>query len=123
MDNGGVIDITDFVEKARSTFVLAGLLYIKGLILAVPGLGWLNLPIISSLLNAGLKYVLNTLSEWAVMAAFFENTAIRKSSQAQDYVDAVNRKDQLPPEASDAEYEKYELAEIDAFTRFVLITN
>ncbi len=121
--NDGTIDITDVVEKARSTFVLMGVTYLKGVILAIPGLQWLGLPIIRNFFDYAITKILNMISNWGVMSAFFMNTAIRKASQAHDFVDAVNQKNALPEDASDEEYEKLELAQISAFNNFIRITN
>ncbi len=46
---------------------------------------------------------------------------MRKSSQAKDYIDAVNSKLELPDTATDAEYERAERHEIDAFNSFVIL--
>lgn len=119
----GTIDITNAVAAAQSSFVTAAETYLTGLILAVPGLGWLAYPIISALFGSALKWVLNKLSEWAVMQAFFLNTTMRKASQAQDLIDALNAKNNLPPTATDDEYAKAEQAQILAFNNFVVFTN
>lgn len=117
------IDITDLVEKARSTFVTWGVNAIFAEIIIQPYCSWLALPVFSFITKQILTFVLNFLSNTVVMQAFFTNTAIRKASQAQDYVDAVNAKDSLPPDVSDADYEKAELAEISSFNAFVAVTN
>ncbi len=51
------------------------------------------------------------------------NTAIKKSSQASEYVNAVKNKDNLPEDASESEYEQAEIAEIAAFNSFVKFTS
>jgi hypothetical protein len=87
----------------------------------LPGFSWLGLPILSSLYKGALSWVLNLISNSAVLEAFFLNTAIRKASQASDYISAVDFKKSLPENVSDDDYEKAELKEIDAFKQFVSI--
>lgn len=70
-----------------------------------------------------IRWVAETISASAMMQGFFINTAIRKSSQASDYVLAVHARVNLPPTATDAEYERAERAEILAFNNFVRVTN
>lgn len=116
----GTIDITDLVEKMRSTFVSieAEAIYLY----AASQLPFLRLPIISTLARKAIEAVLTSASERVVMQAFFMNTAIRKASQARDYIDAIVAKESLPPEVSDEEYEKYEQREMAAFNSFVRVT-
>ena len=117
----GTIDITNTVESIKTTFVTAATAYIYGLeVAAVPEVG---LPIISQLDQAAVKGILNALTGWALLEAFFLNTAIRKASQAQDYVEAITAKNALPPTASQEVYAKAEAAEIAAFRNFVLLGN
>lgn len=118
----GVIDVTDLVEKARLTFVKWGVEYLFGLAMAQPGMGWINWPIIRGIVEFALNGLLDLLSKSTIMGAFFLNTAIRKASQANDYLDAVKAVDSLPKDATDEEYEKAERAEIDAFAKFVVVT-
>lgn len=114
-----IIDITDLVEKMRSTFVSVETETAFQALASIQGLQWLRLPIISNLLRKFIEIVLDGLSKRPTMAAFFGNTAIRKASQASDYIEAVNKKET----ASDEEYEQAELDEIKAFNDFVRITN
>lgn len=115
------IDITDLVEKMRSTFVSIETEASFQALASVQGLQWLRLPLISSITKKLIELVISGLSKRAVMMAFFSNTAIRKASQAQDYVNAVNAKESLT-DVSDEVYEKAELAEISAFNDFVRVT-
>lgn len=110
------------MEKARSTFVEWGVTYLFGLELSTPGLSWLALPVISNIDKEVLRLVLTKLSESVVMEAFLMNTALRKASEAKDYIDAVNLKNSLPEDISDQEYEKYEKFEMDAFVAFASIS-
>lgn len=117
------IDITDLVEKTRSTFVDWAVLYVYGLEIAIPGMEWVALPILREIDQAIIRAVIDALSKSVVMMSFFMNTAIRKASQAKDYVDAVNAKNNLPPTASAEEYKKAEQNEIVLFRNFVMVTN
>ncbi len=118
-----VIDITNIVENMRETFVSWASAYVFAQAVATPGLTWLNLPIIRTIFKAIINAILNMLTLSAVMGTFFLNTALRKASQAQDYVDALAVKRNLPPTASEAEYEKAEQDEISAFNSFVILGN
>lgn len=117
------IDITDLVEKARSSFVTWGVAYIFGAEVAIPGLEWVADPIISTIDKELIRIVLNAISSSIVMEAFFLNTVVKKASQAQDYVDAVNAKLNLPPSATEAEVLKAEQNEVAAFRNFVVLTS
>jgi hypothetical protein len=119
----GTIDITNVVEKMRETFVTWATAYIYGEEIAIPGLEWVALPILSTIDKDVITAILNVLTNSVLMEAFFLNTAIRKASQAQNYVDAINAKNSLPPTASDAEYEKAEQAEMLTFRNFVMLSN
>lgn len=119
----GTIDITNVVSSLQSTFVSWAVAYVYGLEIAVPGLEWVALPVISELDEAALKALFNMLAGSAIMVAFFLNTAIRKASQAQDYVDAITTKNNLPPNTSQDDYAKAEQAEMLAFRNFVMLTN
>lgn len=123
LENDGTVDITDLVENMRSVFVQWASTYLWGLLIAVPGLGWIAAPILKVLFGAALKWLLTKLSQSAVMLAFFLNTAIRKASQASDFADAVKHRKSLPTNASEEEYEKAERAQMLAFNRFVRVTN
>lgn len=121
--NTGTIDITNVVEKLRQSFVNWGVAYVYGLEVAMPGLEWVALPVISELDKTAIQAILDLISKSVIMEAFFINTTIRKASQAQDYVSAVDAKNSLPPTATKDEYEAAEKAEMSAFRNFVLITN
>jgi hypothetical protein len=115
------IDITDVVEKSRQAFVDWGVDYIFGLGMAVPALRWLTLPVIRVVTRAIVKIILDEISQSVIMGAFFFNTAIRKASEAGDFVDAVNAKNALPEDVSDEEYKKFERAQMDAFITFASV--
>lgn len=116
------IDITNVVESLRKSFVEWGVAYVFGLQVALPGMGWLALPIISDLDRAIIRAILNALSLSAVMEAFFLSTAIRKASQAQDYISAVDSKNALPPTATNKEIKDAEEKEMVAFRHLVILS-
>jgi len=117
------IDITDLVEKLRSSFVEWGVTFILAAISAVPYLQWLKLPVIRQLFRWILTKLLKIISHAIEMQAFFLNTAIRKSGQAHDFTSAVNALNNLPPTATEEEYAAYEQKRMDAFRNFVLMVN
>jgi hypothetical protein len=121
MTTTGTIDITNTVASIKDTFVTSATAYIYGLeVAAVPEIG---LPIISQLDQAAVKEMLTLLTKWAVMEGFFINTAIRKASQAQDYVNAKAAKEALPITATKEQYAQAEAAEIQSFSNFVQLDN
>ncbi len=121
-EDDGTIDLTDVIEKMKTTFVLAAKDYLVLQALAVPGLGTIAAWFVRVLGSAAIDWTLNKLANWTVMQAFFLNTAMRKLSQAKEYVIAVNEKENLS-DASEVDYEKAERKEIDLFIDFVRISN
>lgn len=120
----GTVDITNLVDSLKSSFITWGDKMAYAELLTVPYAGaFFALPIFSSLAKYGINWVVSFLANSAILAAFFLNTAIRKASQAQDYVDAVTEKNKLPSTATDSEYEHAEQIEMAAFRNFVLVTN
>lgn len=119
----GTIDITDLVEKTRSAFVDWAVTTIYAEEIATPGLEWVGLPVVKDIDQAILRAVLDALSKQAIMQAFFMNTTIRKASQAKDFLDALNAKNALPADATKEQYEQAERNQMDAFRRFVVVTN
>lgn len=81
------------------------------------------LPILADVDKEIIRLVLDSISKSEVMQAFFLNTALRKAAQAQDFIDSVNAKNNLPQNASDDDYEKAERAQMAAFVGFASITN
>lgn len=122
-DESGVIDITNLAESMRETFVTWATGFVIAQAVATPGFQWLAFPVIDIFFKAVVTWILNVLTLSAVMGSFFLNTSLRKSSQAQDYLAALTAKNNLPPTASDDEYEKAEQAEIAAFNSFVVLGN
>lgn len=119
----GTIDITELAASMQSTFVAWAVEFAFNTAYTTPGLQWMGLPLVNQIIKSIIRWVAETISKSAMMQAFYINTAIRKSSQASDYVLAVHRKISLPPTASDEEYERAERAEIVAFNNFVRISN
>lgn len=119
----GTIDITDLVEQVRQSFVTWAVDYLFGIETAIPGMEWIDLPVISTIDKEILTTIMNALSSSGVMLAFFLNTTIKKASQAKDFTDAANALNNLPPTATDDEYETAERAKILAFRNFVMLSN
>lgn len=119
----GTIDITNVVDSLKSTFVTWAVAYIYGLEIAIPGLTWVALPVISTMDQEAIRLIIKFLADSVLMEAFFLNTAVRKASQAGDYVKAVAAKKLLPPTTSQEDYAKYEAAECLAFRNFVMLGN
>lgn len=116
------IDITDLVEKMRLTFVTLETDAAFAALSSVSGMQWVTLPLVSDAVKALIRAIINPLSNRAVMGAFFLNTALRKASEAKEYIKAVNDKESLQ-DVTDQEYEAAERAEIAAFNQFVRITS
>lgn len=119
----GTIDITLLVEQIKNVWIKWATLIVVTAAKAVPYLAWLSFPIISQLFEFTIKLIVTAIANTIEMQSFFFNTAIRKSSQAQDFVYAVNAKNALPQTATDKEYEDAEKAQMVAFRNFVLVTN
>lgn len=123
MDDSGTIDITGVVNFMQSSFVTLGTDFVFTALVGTAYMSWVSLPIINSLVKMFIKFVLNKVSLMVETQAFFMNTAIRKASQAQDFVNATNELQSLPTTVSDAEYEKAEQTQMLAFRNFVMVTN
>jgi hypothetical protein len=121
MTTPGTVDITNLVSSMQSTFVTWATNLAFAAIVAVPGLSFLGLPVISSILRYALSWVIGKIAADAALEAFFLNTAVRNASNAQDYVDAINAKNSLSETATDAEYLVAEQNEMAAFHNFVVI--
>jgi hypothetical protein len=119
----GTIDITNVVESLRTAWVSWAVAYVFGLEVAIPGMAWVALPVISNIDRELLKLAFDFVSKSAEMQVFFLNTAVRKASQAKDFTDTVAKKNALPPSATDQEYADAEKAEILAFRNFVSLSN
>lgn len=118
----GVIDVTDLSESMKDAWATWAREFILSGIATVPGLFFLRWPVIAQLFDFFLVRLLDYLAGGAVMQAFFLNTALRKSSQAQDFIRAVHSKKALPPSATDEEYKNAEKNEMEAFRNFVRVT-
>lgn len=119
----GTVDITNVVEAVRSSFVTFAVSFVLAAAATTPWLAWTRLPVISQAFSASLKWVMGTLSESAVMEAFFLNTTIRKQGQAHEFIDAVDALASLPKTASREEYANAEAHRMAAFRNFVMLTN
>lgn len=119
----GTTDITDLVDKMTSTFESWADTFLFELIASEPGMAWLRLPLISTIAKFIIDKAVSAIVGSGMFAVFVLNTALRKSGQANDYISAINAKNSLPPTATDAEYRRYEQAEMDAFYNFVRISN
>lgn len=118
----GSIDITDLVEKARSTFVEWAVLYVYGLEAAIPGMEWIALPIVKQIDQEIIRLILDSISKSEVMQSFFLATAVRKATQADDFVKAVNHLNSLPEDVNDEEYNQAERDRMASFRDFVSFT-
>lgn len=117
------IDITDLVNKSKSAFVDWAITYIFSQAILVPGLQWLAIPVISDLVKFIVRKIVGSLADSAVMQAFFLNTALRKATQAKDFVAASNALDKVPSTASQEEYKLAEQNRMAAFRNFVMVSN
>jgi hypothetical protein len=122
--NADTVDITDLVEKTRSAFVDWAVAYVYGVEVAIPELGpIIELPVIKEADQEIIRLVVDSLSKSAIMLAFFTNTVLRKATQADDFVKAVNAKFNLPGDASNDDIQKAEAAQMVAFRNFVVLVN
>lgn len=117
----GTIDITDLVEKLKKTWIKWAVgLVVKTAQAYVPFLAW---PVVSQIFEFIVSQIVTIISNAAEMQGFFINTAIRKASQAKDFVDAVDAREALPPTATNEEYENAEAKQMLTFRNLVMVTN
>lgn len=119
----GTVDLTNVVEAVRSSFVTFAVTFIEGAAATSPATSWLLVPVIRQAFHAGLTWAIGALSKAVEMQAFFLNTTLRKQGQAADFVQAVDALAALPKTASKEEYANAEKLRMDAFRRFVMVTN
>jgi len=117
------IDITDLVEKSRTTFVDWAVAYMYGEEIVIPGLAWVALPVISDIDKEVLRLIVDELSKSVVMLGFFANTAIRKADQSQNFLEAEEALRNLPAGITSEGVRKLEAAKIAAFAAFVSVAN
>lgn len=122
-ESPGTVDITNLVSTLQSTFVTWATAYVVAQTIAIPYMTWIALPFVNYIYKSLVGWLLGILSNSTVMMAFFMNTAIKKASQAQDYLDAVNAKNSLPNTVTQAQYKQYEQNEISAFNSLVSLTS
>lgn len=115
------IDVTDLVKKLQNTWVTWATVTVITAAKAVPWLSWTSLPVISVIFEMIVKQILTVVAGALEMQGFFINTAIRKASEAHDYVFAVALKDSLLPTATNEEYERAEQKEMLTFRNLVLV--
>lgn len=119
-----VVDITDLVEKMRDAFVdyASAAAYVAAL--AIPGLGpILAMPFVNYIAKQTIRGVVFLVSQLPMMAAFFLNTAIRKTSQAKDFIVSVHELENLPEDVSDEVYLQAEEKKASNFYNFVVMGN
>jgi hypothetical protein len=122
-ESPGTVDVTNLVATLQSTFVNWATAYVVAQTIAIPYLSWIAMPFVNYIYKSLVGWLLGILSRSTVMMAFFMNTAIKKASQAQDYLDAVNAKNSLPNTVTQAQYKQYEQNEISAFNSLVSLTS
>lgn len=117
-----VIDITNLVSTMQATWIKWATKTIDTAVASNPSTSWLRWPVIGYLFNLIVELILTKLSNQAEMLAFFGDTAVRKASQAVDYINATAALKALPETISEADYAKAEQAEITSFRSFVTLT-
>jgi hypothetical protein len=117
------IDITNLVDSMREDFVVWATNFIYLAEISIPAFSWVATPIVSDIDKDIVKAILESLSKSVVMLAFFENTAIKKVSQAKDYISTKTALKALPVTASAEEYADAEKKNITAFASFVSLTS
>lgn len=118
----GSVDITELVEKIRLAWVDWGVHSAVTAATAIPGIGWFGLLLMKTIGESIVRAILDFISRKAEMLAFFVNTAIRKASQAKDFVSAVDAKYSLPKTATKEEFARAEQNQMSAFAQFVVVT-
>ena len=116
------IDITDLVTNLKKTWIASATQLVFTGAVSVPWLSWLGLPVISNLFKFIIEKIVTAIADALEMQAFFLNTALKKAGQAQDYINAVNFKNSLPPTATNEEYKYAEKLEMEAFRDFVMVS-
>lgn len=119
----GTIDITNLVDQMKSVWIRWATLTVVTAAKAVPALSWLSFPVVAQLFEFAVKLAVTAIANGIEMQAFFINTAVRKASQAKDFVDSINTRNALPPTATDKEYQDAEKAQMAAFRNFVMVVN
>jgi len=117
----GTIDITDTANQLADTFATWATNITMTALAVTPYMGWTAWWGISTIIRAIVHGIMSYLSKTAEMLAFFLNTAIRKASQANDYMTAKTALNNLPPETSNADYEAAERLEMSAFHNLVVL--
>lgn len=117
-----LIDITNLVDAFKTTWITWAVNTVMLTTAAVPWLSWLNFPVIAPLVRLVLEKVVTVIANGVEMEGFFLNTAIRKASQAGDFVSARDAMTALPPTATFEEYKNAENQVMAAFRSLVSVT-
>ena len=117
------VDITEAAKALQSAWITFSTSYVTSAAITVPWLAWLALPVINPLFHFMINRIITSLSKAVEMQGFFLNTALRKASQASDFVAAVNAVQSAPIDMDMVNYEKLEQAQMSAFSNFVKFTN
>ncbi len=115
------IDITDLVDALKNGFISWAVNALFAWTVSFPFLSWLGLPVVSSIYRLILNALMSALANFAEMQGFFLNTALKKSGQAKDFVDAVKFRQSLPPNVTEEAYAKAEKRQMDAFSALVRV--
>lgn len=122
MENG-VIDITDLVNSMGVTFEKYAVDFIYLNLIGNAIFAWLAAPGLSYITKEIIKMGVKGFSKSGILIVFFENTALRKAGQAQDYVNAVKKRKFLEGVGTREEFRKAELDEITQFYSLVRVTS
>jgi len=114
-------DITALSDKLGSTFESWAVSFLLREITSISGLVWLSWPILNPLLTFFLTRVISRLCRSIEMRSLFFHVAIRKAESAQRYLNAKMTLENLPPTATDDEYEQAEKLAMAAFCSLVTI--
>lgn len=94
--------------------------YVFAELVALPGMSWLGLPLISGLTLVVLEQIITILTRGPVMQGLFAAAAAVKAAEADAYAAAVAARRAVPPAAPKDDHAKAEAAELDAFRRLVV---
>jgi hypothetical protein len=119
----GTIDITNLVVTLRNTWIRWATKLVISAASSTIYTAWLKWPVVGTLFEMLVKMGVTAIANGLEMQGFFLNTAIRKASQAEDFIAANDALNALPPTVTDEEYENAEKREMAAFRNFVRVTN
>lgn len=119
----GVVDITQLSLALKDTWVLIEVAASLAGIAAIPGMQWVSLPFVNKIFSYILNWLFSKAAQRLYDFGFFKNSAIRKASQAHQFIDAINTKNSLPANISQEEFKKYERIQMDQFRYLVVLSN